>query len=263
MSALFKKGLFLHIVSHDKREWVRAIKELGYFSGLDFVEVWLEEVDLSPGEIAWLKRRLDLYEILIHAPFINLTLVSSHQSINRATVGILKKTIDIGVKLGAKVVTMHAGAFPLFLDQREVRKIFVTNFRPLLNYAKGKIEIAVENISMKKSTQISYPVLLEELEDIRTLIPEINFTLDVGHCVENGDEFDGFLTKNKSRIKNIHLHNAIRKGGAHFGFNQQGDLKLKSFIKLLEDIGYSGFLSLEVLGERDVKESWKMLLKSL
>jgi len=41
------------------------------------------------------------------------------------------------------------------------------------------------------------------------------------------------------------------------------DLNLKDFIKLLKDIGYSGFLSLEVLGERDVKESWKMLLKSL
>ena len=263
MGVLFKKGLFLHIVSHDKREWARAIKGLGCFSGLDFVEVWLEEVDLSVGEIVWLKQRLAPYEIIIHAPFINLTLVSSHRSINSATIGILRKTIDIGVKLGAKVATMHAGAFPLFLDQRAVREIFVANFRPLMNYAKGKIQITVENISMKKSTQISYPVLLDELEDIRTPISEINFTLDVGHCVENGDEFAGFLTKNKSRIKNIHLHNAIQKGGAHFGFNRPGDLNLKDFIKLLKDIGYSGFLSLEVLGERDVKESWKMLLKSL
>lgn len=263
MKTPFKKGLFLHITSHDKNKWAEDVKNFSNFQFLDFIEVWIEEIDLSIDEISWIKKKLSPYEIILHAPFINLTLVSLHKSINRATIDILKKTLDIGKQLGAKIITIHGGAFPLFLNQHTAREIFITNFQQLINYAKNKIEIAIENISMKKITQISYPVLLDELSEIQSLIPNINFTLDVGHCIQNNDEFEDFLIKNKKYIKNIHLHNAIKKGNAHFGFNKTGDLKLQHFLTLLKDINYSNFLSLEVLGEQDIKESWELLLKSL
>lgn len=263
MQTLFKKGLFLHITSRDKDRWAKDIENFSNFQFLDFIEVWIEETNLSTDKIVWLKQKFSRYEIIIHAPFINLTLVSLHKSINKATIDILKKTIDIGKQLGAKIITMHGGAFPLFLNKYTVRKTFITNFKQLINYAKDKIEITIENISMKKTTQISYPVLLDELLEIQSLIPNINFTLDVGHCIQNNDKFTDFLVKNKNYIKNIHLHNAIKGGNAHFGFNKNGDLKLQHFLTLLKDINYSNFLSLEVLGKQDVKESWKLLLKSL
>lgn len=263
MQIPFKKGLFLHVTSHDKNKWTKAIENFSNFQFLDFIEIWIEEINLNADEISWLKQKLSPYEIILHAPFINLTLVSIQKSINEATVDILKKSIDIGKQFNAKVITIHGGSFPLFLDQDTVRETFVANFQQLINYAEDKIEITIENISMKKTTQISYPVLLDELSDIQSSIPNINFTLDVGHCIQNDDELINFLVKNKNYIKNIHLHNAIKKGDAHFGFNKKGDLKLQDFVHSLKDINYSNFLSLEVLGEQDIKESWELLLKSL
>lgn len=264
MKTPFKKGLFLHITSHNRKSWSKDIENFCNFQFLDFIEIWVEEVNLNVDEISWLRKKLSPYEIIIHAPFINLTLVSIQRSINEATIDILKKSIDIGRQLNAKVITIHGGAFPLFLDQKMVKKIFVSNFQQLMNYAKDKkIEIAIENISMKKTTQISYPVLLNELSDIQSSIPNINFTLDVGHCIQNDDAFAEFLVKNKKYIKNIHLNNAIKKGSAHFGFNRKGNLQLQNFINILRDIDYSNFLSLEILNKQDIKESWELLLKNL
>ncbi|MFA6382279.1 MAG: sugar phosphate isomerase/epimerase family protein [Candidatus Buchananbacteria bacterium] len=263
MQIPFKKGLFLNITSRNKSKWAKDIENLSNFQFLDFIEIWIEEIDLNTDEIAWLKQKLSPYEIIIHAPFINLSLISIQKSINEATINILKKSIDIGEQLNAKIITMHGGSFPLFLKQPAVKRIFVINFQQLINYADNKIEITIENTSIKKNTQISYPVLLNELSDIQSSIPNINFTLDVGHCIQNNDKFVNFLLKNKKYIKNIHLHNAIKNGTAHFGFNKKGDLKLKNFMDSLKNINYSNFLSLEILGEQDIKKSWELLLKSL
>lgn len=263
MKTPFKKGLFLNITSRNRALWAKDIKNLNNFKFLDFVEIWMEETDLSTDKICWLKKTLSRYEIIIHAPFINLSLISLHAPINKSSIEIIRKTIDFGVQLGAKVITVHGGAFPLFLERSTVRKIFVKNFKRLMSYARNKIEITVENISIQKTTQISYPVLLDELLEIKSLIPNINFTLDVGHCIQNDDDFVNFLMKNKKHIKNIHLHNAKKNGSAHFGFNKSGDLKLQKFLKRLKDINYPNFLSLEVLDKQDLKKSWKMLLKNL
>lgn len=263
MNILFKKGLFLHITSHDTLQWEKDIDNFKNFQHLDSIEIWIEETDLSDDEILWLKNRLSSYQLIIHAPFINLTLISIHKSINEASLGILKKSIDIGAGLNAKLITFHGGAHPLFLENEIVRKIFIENFKKLMDYAVGKIEITIENISMKKNTQISYPVLLDELSEIKKIIPDINFTLDVGHCTQNDDKFIEFLKKYQSSIKNIHFHNAKIGGQAHYGFNKEGDLDLKNFINILKEIKYSNFISLEVLGDEDITESWKFLLKLL
>ena len=223
----------------------------------------MEEIDLNIEEINWLKGQLLDYEIIIHAPFINLSLVSSHKQINCASVDILKSTIDIAQKLDAKLITVHGGAYPLFFEQQTVEEKFVENFGQVMEYAKGKMPITVENLSAKKGVQISYPISPSKLTKIKSLIPDINFTLDIGHCVQNDDEFINFLISNKNSIKNIHLHNAIKNGKAHYGFHKKGDLDLRKFLNLLKEIKYSGFLSLEVLGKEDINKSWNLLLRNL
>ncbi len=263
MSRLFKKGLFLNLTSYNKDKWEEYINFLNKFNGLDFIEIWLEENDLNIREIEWIKKKLSNYEIIIHAPFINLTLISTHKEVNKASINILKKTIDIAVRLRSKVVTIHAGSYPLFLSKNEVRKTFIENFQQIIKYAANKMSIAIENVSLKKTTQISYPVLLNELSKIKSFIPDINFTIDVGHCVQNNDSFLKFLKNNKNSIKNIHLHNAIKNGQAHFGFQKKGDLNLEEFIIFLKKINYNNFLSLEILEKEDIKNSWDLLLKNL
>ena len=37
------------------------------------------------------------------------------------------------------------------------------------------------------------------------LLPKVRFTLDIGHCLQNEDDFLPFIKKHSSRIENIHL----------------------------------------------------------
>lgn len=263
MTENFKKGLFLHITSKDTRQWEKDIKSLSNFKRLDFVEIWVEEINLEVAEIKWLKEALSDYEIVLHAPFINLSLVSSHDSINSASVLILKKTVDLAVSIGAKLITVHGGSYPLFQELADTEKRFVKNFNDLMNYAKGKVIISVENTSVQKTTQISYPTHLNDLDRIKPSIPTIKFTLDIGHCIQNGDDYVNFIKLNNDQITNIHLHNAIRGGSAHYGFQRDGGLNLSEVISVLREIHYSKYLSLEILENKDKIKSWDMLLGTL
>lgn len=264
MSTQFSKGLFLRLISPRKSIWRKEVQKIKAFKNLNHIEIWVEELDLlNDEEINWLKKELSDYELIIHAPFINLSIVSSHYGINKASIDVLKKTIDISKKLKAKLITTHAGAYPLFLNEDNVRKKFIKNFKEIIKYSANEIPITIENISMRKSTQISYPVLLNELSKIKQEIPEIKFTIDIGHCVQNNDNFSDFLVENVDSIKNIHLHNATKKEKAHYGFQKDGDLDSDNFLRLLEKIRYSGFLSLEILEKEDIEKSWKILNNKL
>ncbi len=260
MPIQFSKGLFLRLMPSHKNIWRKEVQEIKTFKNLDHIEIWAEEINLMNDEdINWLKKELSCYELIIHAPFINLSLVSSHYGINSASIDILKKTIDISQKFTAKLITFHAGAYPLFLSENDARKIFIKNFKEIIKYSACKMPIAIENISVRKSTQISYPVLLSELSRIKQDVPEILFTIDIGHCIQNGDNFSKFLIENIDIVKNIHLHNATKQGKAHYGFQKDGNLNLDKFLRLLANVHYSGYLSLEILGKEDIKKSWKIL----
>ncbi len=95
------------------------------------------------------------------------------------------------------------------------------------------------------------------------MFPAVKFTLDIGHCIQNGDDYLSFIELNKDRIVNIHLHNALKDGKAHYGFHKNGQLNLKKLISTLKRIQYSGFMSLEILQTEDIKKSWAVLLNSL
>jgi sugar phosphate isomerase/epimerase len=258
---IFSKGLFLHISSDSRREWIKNIHFIKSFAGVDHIEIWLENVHLQLNDIYWIKKELSDYSLIVHAPFMNLSIISNHEEIRNASINILKKAIEQSIILDAKLITIHAGTHSFLLRKKEVRQICTESFTELEKYSQNKILIALENLSINKGIQISYPVHLSEMAALKKNIPNINYTLDIGHSVHCNDNFASFLMKNMAHVKNIHLHNATIGKNLHFGLNKQGDLKLDNFLKLLSKVEYNGFLSLEIIGREDIKESWKLLSK--
>ncbi len=258
----YSKGLFLNITSKNKKDWGKDIDFIKRLKGVSHLEIWLENIYLPKSDIESIKKELFNYKLIVHAPFINLSIISNHREINEASINILKITIEQSIKLNARLITIHAGAYPLTSDKEEIYELFAKNFKALLDYSKGRIPIAIENISRNERAQISFPVLTSELNKLNKFIPKINYTLDIGHCIQNDDNFSNFLVKNNNNhIKNIHLHNAIMGGRAHFGLNKSGDLKLDKLLELLSKIKYRGFLSLEIIDRENIKESWGLLNK--
>jgi sugar phosphate isomerase/epimerase len=82
--------------------------------------------------------------------------------------------------------------------------------------------------------------------------------LDVGHCTQNGEQYDDFVRHYADVVANIHLHDAKRGGKGHLALGA-GELDLGGFLRGLKSSQYRGFLTLETLTEDDTSRSWQLL----
>jgi len=253
----FSLGIFLDIFNEDRNNLQNRINFIKSIPNLGHIEIW-SEFDLSPDTIDWLKDQLYGYQIIVHGPFTGLCLVSGHKLIRQASINIFKKFIDQAISLDAKLITIHTGKYPTYFDSQIATKLFSQNFQELISYANNKIILTTENMPNKHGAQNDFPVLTE-LINISKLLPDINYTFDVGHCLENGEDDCEFIKNNKNRIKNIHIHNAVKNGKSHYGLQLPGDLDVKKFIIFLNEIDYQGFLTVEVLNNNDKVESIKLI----
>jgi sugar phosphate isomerase/epimerase len=102
---------------------------------------------------------------------------------------------------------------------------------------------------------------VSDFEDLVHLLPQLRFTLDVGHCLQNGDDFDLFIRKYSSRIQNIHLHDGIARGNAHLRLGD-GSLNLSQLLETLHNIHFDRYVSLETISPEDTLSSWRILRES-
>lgn len=259
----YSKGVFLYLPWYRKRK--SLIKQINFINSLpnvEHVEVWIEE-NLTISEVKFLKSLLNKYEIIIHAPWIHLSLISPHREIRKITVKLYLQTLKVADVLGAKLVTFHCGSTTIFTTKKQAAEIFIQNFKKIKNQYKGKAVFTIENVAGKRrGPQISYPNFPTDLMYLKKKLPWLNFTLDVGHAFEGGKNLDiisRFLKKYKNSVLNIHLQDAILKGEAHLALGK-GNLDFNKFFQILNNIDYTGYISLETLSNEDTKKSWKKFL---
>lgn len=257
MTNKFSLGIFLNILNLDKKQWLRDINFIKTIPGLDHLEIW-SEADLSKKDIDWLKDKLSNYKLIFHGPFTAMSLISGHKLINQTSINIYKKFIDQAIALNAKLITVHTGKYPVYSNPQKATEVFSQNFKKLLSYTSKNIVLTTENMPMDHGAQNGFPSL-KEFNNISQSIPNINYTLDIGHCLQNGENFYQFIIENKDKIKNIHLHNGVKNGKAHYGLQLPGNLDIKYLLNLLNKINYQNFLTLEVLDDQDKIESIKLI----
>lgn len=254
----FNLGIFLSIFTNDRIELQSKINFIKSIPGLGHIEIW-SEANLAHNTIDWLKKELSNYQIIYHGPFTALSLTSGHDLINQASIGVFKKYIDQAIKMGAGLMTVHAGKYPHYFDYQKAINTFIENFSKLLLHANNQIMLVTENMTYGHGAQIDFP-LLKDLNYISNINRDINFTIDIGHCIRSNEDYYSFIKQNQDKIKNIHLHNASYQNQKdHFGLQLPGDLDTKKFINFLNEINYQEFLTIEVLTDEDKIESVKMI----
>ena len=260
---LYSKGVFLNVFSKDKKSWKGQVNFINSLPNVDHVEVWIEE-DLSHSEIKFLKSLLKNYNIIIHGPFVHLSLISPHQEIREITIKRYLQTLKVAEILGAKLVTFHAGTKVKFLSQKPAIKILILNLRKLKKNYKGKIPFTVENLPPQSGgVRDHYPSSLKNLAYLKKALPWTNFTIDIGHAFQSGENLDkisNFLRKYKNSILDIHLHDATLNRKAHLALGK-GELNLDKFFRLLKEINYDKYISLETVTKEDTYNSWRKLIK--
>lgn len=255
----YSKGVFLNIASQDKKDWKKRVDFIDSLPQVDHVEIWPEQ-SLNFSELKLLKSLLASYKIIIHAPFVHLSLVSLHPEVIETTIKSYLRVMQIAKVLGAELVTFHAGTHLRFTPEKTVIKLLAKNLNRFKNSYKGKVRFAVENMPPDAvgGAQSHYPRSLKDLAHLKKLLPWLNFTLDIGHAFQGNEgqkEISRFIKRYKTSILDIHLHDAKLKGKAHMSLGE-GDLSVGLLFQLLEEIDYVGYVSLETITREDTKKSW-------
>ncbi|MFH0804623.1 MAG: sugar phosphate isomerase/epimerase [Patescibacteria group bacterium] len=255
---MFSCGTFLFVNTRDRAELERRVNFVRGLEGIQHVEVWLEPGDWTKSDTIFLRTLLGDLPVIVHAPFINLTLVSDHGQLNQASLDILKRAADGSVELGAEVFTIHLGRKPTYITPERAMEDSGTYVSKLIQYIDNRMKVSLENMPPSKGTAPSFPVSGEEVESCLHRTPGLMTTVDIGHYVLDGVAPLDFIRHNLQSVADIHLHNVSRGGREHFGFNEPGDVNARHIVQSLISFGYTGYVSLEVFTDRpqDTSESW-------
>jgi len=255
---MFSLGsFFFHANLKNRAEVARRLSLLLQLPKLQHVEVWLERGNFSENEAKWLRKQLGNLDCLVHAPQIDLSLVSTHKKIVEDSFEALKQAIRLTEILNGRVFTFHLGSRPEFVSENEALEICASYLERLLDFAGGRLKLAIENLPYKGGAYFGYPGKLSEVEKILALLPKLYMTVDIGHCVKSNDNYQLFFQKYSKRVADIHLHN-VKQNKDHIGFNQAGEVDLLSFLNFIRKINYQGYLSFEI-NDEDLVKSWQIM----
>jgi len=248
----YKRGAFVHIFNSNPTQWEIDLRRIQDLPSLDHIEVWLEYIPKGE-EGTTLRDLLSDTEVIIHGPFIHMSLVTHLKKLGDLSLKKCNEAVEFASMISAKVVTFHAGTYPVFETQETALERLAHRFS---RFAALKAPlVTLENMPVSGGTTKQCLGRLEDLELLQTIIPSIRFTLDIGHCLQNGDDFESFLLKQISRIENIHLHDGKDGGRSHLRLGL-GTLDLPKLVRLLRGVDFRKYVGLETISPEDTIASW-------
>ncbi|WP_448568826.1 sugar phosphate isomerase/epimerase family protein [Thermus sp.] len=179
----------------------------------------------------------------LHLPFVEMNPASLIPSVRQLSEDRLKRALDFGEALGARVGVLHTGQVPVrhpmaLALAREALEKTLAALLPL------PFPVALENLALSEEDLIRGPGELRELLD---RFPQYGFCLDVGHAlVELGPRGPFlYLEALGDRLLHLHLHDNHGQKDDHLpvGAGCVPWAKLAPFLK-----GFGGTAALEVGG---------------
>ena len=244
-------GAFLNVTSPEPERWEEDLVALTTKTGIRHVEVWLEYLPSGRETIA-LASLLRGQRTIMHAPFIGASLASGWEALAAISLDRCHQAIELAGILGCEVVTLHAGPYASFEDHamvigRLAERLarFSTITRPV---------ITVENMPIRAGASAEALARAEDLADLLDRAPQTRMTLDVGHCLQNGEDPAATFATFHGLIANIHLHDGSRDSSAHRALGA-GELDLGAFLAGLQEHSYNKFLTIETLSMPDLEVS--------
>jgi sugar phosphate isomerase/epimerase len=180
----------------------------------------------------------------VHAPFADINIASSSNTLLKAMLRRLEKSIAFAADLNAYMWVFHPGlktGISMFYpnaDWLQNRK----TARLLLKIANDySVKIGIENVPEP------YPFVMKNVEDFTKFYSEMNedlgLVLDVGHANING-QTELFLTTFANKIVHVHAHDNDGKEDQHLGIGY-GTVDWKNFADALHRIAYNKVVVIE------------------
>ncbi len=226
----------------------RSLVNIATRAGVSVVEIKADDPKLrGMGGVRRLKDLLSSYdfELVVHAPYIDLNPASLNPLILATTRRILAGSIRLAETLEAQHLICHPGTFPPEYH-RSLRRRALLNMTQLIRQlaqqaTNSNIDLLIENLPRGEASP-----LVSTPEELRDFIGQVNvgIALDLGHANTMGDP-QQFISVLAGAIKVVHLHDNHGETDEHLPLGR-GTLRLRSCLITLSKVRYDGPIILQV-----------------
>jgi sugar phosphate isomerase/epimerase len=247
-------GAFLNITDDDASGWRKQLRQLDRLS-VGHVEIWLER-DIGWRQLVDLKSILDGRRSIMHGPFVGMSFATDWDELAAISLDRCHRAIEAAGVLGSEILTLHAGTYGAHgshADALQRVAMRLERFRAI-----GHPKLSIENLPRRRGASVEAVTFERDLDALAEYAPDIRYTIDVGHCLQNREDPVAVLERQHQRVGNIHLHDGNLSAGAHLGLGD-GDLDLADLLSALDRLAYDGFLTVEVLDLDDLVHSLEVL----
>jgi sugar phosphate isomerase/epimerase len=242
----------LNRASHD-------LAELGY----EGLELWCHPVHVdimcgTPEDLAAARAAIvggGLQVSNLHAGVVDLlgagyepTLMAARASDRRRRIDFLCAAIDAAGPLGTDLVTLHSGFAPPDLPARRAWDNLVDGMRRCLERARARgVRLMFEpEPGMLVESVTDFLRLAADLDDD----PALGLNLDVGHAQCVYEDAPAIIRELGDRIGHVHVEDIADRVHRHL-VPGEGSIDFAAIWAALEEVGYSGFASVELWDHAD------------
>ena len=204
----------------------------------------LDEMDISVSNIN-ANTAMGYYTDAPPSPFFEPSLCTATDEDREWRIDYTKRAIDLAAATGAPSVCVASGRTLPGNPPENAYQNLVSSLREITAYAAERgIEVGVE---------FEPELLVESVTDVLTLIedvdhPSLGINLDLGHVAVLGTEPTDAIRRAAGHITGVHLEDIPGGiGGTHYHtVPGDGDLDFRAIFDTFDDIGYDGFVTLEL-----------------
>ncbi len=232
-------------------EALRRISQAGYTG----VDIWggrphAYRYDLSQAEITALRNLLRDLNLgvasFIPAQFRYPTcLCSGNETIRRESVAYIKDSIRTASALGAPVISVCPGHSLFSQTKKDAWQRLRDSLDEICRFAADYVmQVAIEAADHYETD------LIQTTEDAARMITELGhknfgFVLDTGHAHILDEDIRQAIITHRERLFHVHVDDNQGKRDQHL-VPGEGTFDFPSFFDLLNEIGYQGYLGVEL-----------------
>lgn len=173
------------------------------------------------------------------------SLVFEDPAMNAESLEYFKLTLEMAKEIGSEYCMLACNHPGYGRNKEEVKKLFIENMRILSEHAE-KIgqTIILEPVTPYEGT------IITTSDDVRWALDQVNSPrlkcmLDLACPLTCGEPICSYFEKMGTDVKHIHFIDAISTSEDHL-IPGDGEMDFPRIISYLEEIGYDGYLSLEL-----------------
>lgn len=173
------------------------------------------------------------------------SLVFEDPAMNAESLEYFKLTLDMAKEIGSEYCMLACNHPGYGRNKEEVKKLFIENMRILSDHAE-KIgqTIILEPVTPYEGT------IITTSDDVRWALDQVNSPrfkcmLDLACPLTCGEPICSYFEKMGTDVKHIHFIDAISSSEDHL-IPGDGEMDFPRIVSYLEEIGYDGYLSLEL-----------------